>query len=395
MSDPVTNAEVEDVLSSIRRLVSEDKRPLQPPRHEPKADRLVLTPALRVADAPATDASLNLYDDPEHDAVPEAPFSDMATDETSAEIHDTHLFSRYESRQQADIAQQEEAQQPEAYSAMSTTVRRHEEDYSADPYGFDDESDPDGEASSLLTTFPAVEVQEPIEEPKLRENTVSLRSNVDQQQPPAAKPVTQAAVAAEETPEAAPELAQADPIDDQEQVQDAAEPPAAFDVQSAVEASKSAALSAKIEALETAIGKIADSWEPDDAGEGDYAGSEPQAMEWEDNEPEEGPAARLHFSPMDTEFSDEDERQSDAISDNAPDQQDIAPHPEQDENVSPQGAGLELADDELLDEEALRDLVSEIVRAELQGSLGERITRNVRKLVRREIHRALAARDLE
>jgi hypothetical protein len=382
MSDPVTNAEVEDVLSSIRRLVSEDKRPLHPPRHEPKADRLVLTPALRVADAPATDASLNLDDH-------------LATDETSAEIHDTHLFSRYESRQQADIAQQEEAQQPEAYSAMSTTVRRHEEDYSADPYGFDDESDPDGEASSLLTTFPAVEVQEPIEEPKLRENTVSLRSNVDQQQPPAAKPVTQAAVAAEETPEAAPELAQADPIDDQEQVQDAAEPPAAFDVQSAVEASKSAALSAKIEALETAIGKIADSWEPDDAGEGDYAGSEPQAMEWEDNEPEEGPAARLHFSPMDTEFSDEDERQSDAISDNAPDQQDIAPHPEQDENVSPQGAGLELADDELLDEEALRDLVSEIVRAELQGSLGERITRNVRKLVRREIHRALAARDLE
>jgi hypothetical protein len=297
---------------------------LHPPRHEPKADRLVLTPALRVADAPATDASLNLDDH-------------LATDETSAEIHDTHLFSRYESRQQADIAQQEEAQQPEAYSAMSTTVRRHEEDYSADPYGF----------------------------------------------------------AAEETPEAAPELAQADPIDDQEQVQDAAEPPAAFDVQSAVEASKSAALSAKIEALETAIGKIADSWEPDDAGEGDYAGSEPQAMEWEDNEPEEGPAARLHFSPMDTEFSDEDERQSDAISDNAPDQQDIAPHPEQDENVSPQGAGLELADDELLDEEALRDLVSEIVRAELQGSLGERITRNVRKLVRREIHRALAARDLE
>ena len=29
MSEPVTNAEVEDVLSSIRRLVSEDKRPLQ------------------------------------------------------------------------------------------------------------------------------------------------------------------------------------------------------------------------------------------------------------------------------------------------------------------------------------------------------------------------------
>ena len=35
MSDPVTNAEVEDVLSSIRRLVSEDKRPLAKPDEKP------------------------------------------------------------------------------------------------------------------------------------------------------------------------------------------------------------------------------------------------------------------------------------------------------------------------------------------------------------------------
>ncbi len=48
-----------------------------------------------------------------------------------------------------------------------------------------------------------------------------------------------------------------------------------------------------------------------------------------------------------------------------------------------------------LDEEALRELVSEMVRSELQGELGDRITRNVRKLVRREIHRALASREFE
>ena len=47
-----------------------------------------------------------------------------------------------------------------------------------------------------------------------------------------------------------------------------------------------------------------------------------------------------------------------------------------------------------IDPEMLRDMVSEIVRRELQGSLGERITRNVRKLVRREIYRALETRDL-
>ncbi len=47
-----------------------------------------------------------------------------------------------------------------------------------------------------------------------------------------------------------------------------------------------------------------------------------------------------------------------------------------------------------IDEAMLREMVSDIVRRELQGALGERITRNVRKLVRREIHRALAAHDL-
>lgn len=47
-----------------------------------------------------------------------------------------------------------------------------------------------------------------------------------------------------------------------------------------------------------------------------------------------------------------------------------------------------------IDEEALRELVSELVRQELQGVLGERITRNVRRLVRREIERALALREL-
>ena len=48
-----------------------------------------------------------------------------------------------------------------------------------------------------------------------------------------------------------------------------------------------------------------------------------------------------------------------------------------------------------IDEEALRDMVVEIVREELQGALGERITRNVRRLVRREIHRALASQELD
>ncbi len=46
----------------------------------------------------------------------------------------------------------------------------------------------------------------------------------------------------------------------------------------------------------------------------------------------------------------------------------------------------------LLDEDALRALVGQIVREELHGQLGERITLQVRKLVRAEIARALDER---
>ena len=58
-----------------------------------------------------------------------------------------------------------------------------------------------------------------------------------------------------------------------------------------------------------------------------------------------------------------------------------------------ENAFTDLSDSLDFDEEALRELVAEVVRSELQGELGERITRNVRKLVRREIHRALMTRD--
>ena len=79
-----------------------------------------------------------------------------------------------------------------------------------------------------------------------------------------------------------------------------------------------------------------------------------------------------------------------------------------DMTMSPEGSGPSetsedveeggnfLADDEaMMDEEALREMVGDLVREELQGVLGERITRNVRRLVRREIQRAMAMRDLE
>jgi len=49
----------------------------------------------------------------------------------------------------------------------------------------------------------------------------------------------------------------------------------------------------------------------------------------------------------------------------------------------------------MLDEEALREMISAVVREELTGPLGERITRNVRKLVRREIYRILSSQEFD
>ncbi len=46
-----------------------------------------------------------------------------------------------------------------------------------------------------------------------------------------------------------------------------------------------------------------------------------------------------------------------------------------------------------LEDDRLRAMVQAVIREELQGELGERITRNIRKLIRAEIHRAFLARD--
>jgi len=48
-----------------------------------------------------------------------------------------------------------------------------------------------------------------------------------------------------------------------------------------------------------------------------------------------------------------------------------------------------------VDEAALKQMVQEVIREELQGKLGERITRNVRKLVRKEIHNILTTQEFD
>ncbi|WP_209596939.1 hypothetical protein [Ruegeria sp. HKCCSP351] len=148
-------------------------------------------------------------------------------------------------------------------------------------------------------------------------------------------------------------------------------------------------LSAKIEALEAAIAQTEDQWEPDGDSQDAYSGTPSHALPWD---VEEEFAAAMS---IDAAGGDEPEavqqaedascqaefiRSSQAVVSDAD-----AEEPGSDENVRTID----------MDEDALRTLIAEVVRAELQGTMGERITRNVRKMVRREIARALAAQDLE
>lgn len=48
----------------------------------------------------------------------------------------------------------------------------------------------------------------------------------------------------------------------------------------------------------------------------------------------------------------------------------------------------------LQDEDVLRALIRDVLREELQGVMGERVTRNLRKLIRAEVARALTARGI-
>jgi len=366
MSDPVKNAEVEDVLSSIRRLVSEDKRPLQTQKSEavaPSADRLVLTPALRVAQE--TDVS---EEGAAEEVVAVRAEAQAAPDETLA-VEDAALNAQAQQEAgtlDAMLAETADADAAKSDNSLPSDAQVLSENYDDDPYNFADGEDQDGDAGdALLLTNPTI-----------------------------ATPETEAEPMPDAQGEAAEDAAEADETAQKESV---SEPQlTAEDAASR----KAETLSAKIAALETAIGGISDEWEPDTAGQDAYAGSKPIEMEWEDDEPPEAEAAgeEPSYHPESDEAVDITPPSEETA---APAQEAVAQEDPLDDVLDggdddDESTGFAMgAEDQLLDEDTLREMINEIVHSELQGALGARITRNVRRLVRREIHRALTARDLE
>ena len=322
MSDPVSNAEIEDVLSSIRRLVSNgehEKTEGAAAVVEQAEDRLVLTPALRV--------------DAARDPEPESP-------ENGEADHDD------------DPAEE------------------------AHPHCADS---PGGEAAE----YDHAPVDEPAEDTH-DEGDAERRDTGDAPR--------QDTEGAEDTPS---DFASShDPEHDAE-----------TEARDQAETANVAPLEDRIAEVEAAVAARDDEWEPDGDSADPYSGSDVTPMAWEDyaaepqHEAEEpDPAPEVATLVLDREGWQAGAEQSDG--ENGARAADTDARPDPDARPEPgdaeeSGRGLWSEDDAVIDEEALRDMVSEIVRQELQGALGERITRNVRKLVRREIHRALTSQDFD
>ena len=334
MSKAVTQYEVEDVLSSIRRLASEDKRPLAGLRD----------PAAAAAHDEALQEEGSAAD---ADTAPEAVkrFSDD--------------YARAEQDQQVQTA----ADAPTDRFVLTLSLRVVDDA----PKG-EEPLDLGSVARETWTAEAPVE-EATVEDAKAYQGPMVLfpaaQDSVPQEDRDAAMEALDALVHETIESDDAPEAADAEPE---------AEPEAA--------GASMMPLTAKIAALEAAVGKIAEGWEPDGDEAVELAATQMSTMAWEDDvelDAKGAPFTGAEHDALPQEAAHYDEFARD----------------EANEADKPSMAAAFGGDDQLMDEETLRELVSEIVRAELQGDLGERITRNVRKLVRREIHRALTAHEME
>lgn len=453
MSDPVTNVEIEDVLESIRRLVAagDPAGPVSSQRAQSRQDRLVLTPALRV-DCPEDgdnarttvrdaapinvmpDLSVlpretagNLPDrDPEaassdHGAVEEAAFAsggDPASDDPPGTAEDTTVTAASDQRPAEAIAtaaplSARTLEQSERLDHSSQDPALEWEDIEGDTsepaqwssasHAPEDESQPDGGADEA----PAFDMQPP----ELPEDSAAL-DDPDEPDEVGTTALWHSSRAAPDG-EAEPGTEPYEPA--RQQSRESRPGPAGRD-----EAVRRSNLEATIAELEAAVTFSAQDFESDepDTGIASQSSGRLHLVMTGDLEPEEAyeprntapPATETPDVPVQDYVKHEDDPPSRTTSaprfrvypasapprepEPKPGPQDnhIAARPDLDDDAD---LASYLDDESVIDEEALRDLVGQIVREELQGVLGERITRNVRKLVRREIHRILSSQDFD
>lgn len=388
MSDPVTQVEIEDVLTSIRRLVSENGRPETrvsesvvtpaPQTEEDEspdaADRLVLTPALRVPEV----------DEAEQDSQNEAP-------EELAATSDVLGFFKHqpttESADENDGADREAMADQETDSVFVLDANGPEETAAEAPL----------EETPSAVEWAAEEFDEDegiaLSEAQELDSRIVQWGRIGQSE--------------EDLPYEPDEAGDSDYAGTDVQ-------PLNWDEAEAAGMSASGgedAVTPEDFADQVAEGSAQEDWAADsqDVQESELASlqdtpelhkdahesEDPDPVEFvvDEAEPDDGETA--HSQSADTNSYEAFEASVDEVAARLEaDAHDFVTETAE-AALAPELQEFDPGEDAFLDEAMLRDLVGDIVRQELQGALGERITRNVRKLVRREIHRALAAHELD
>lgn len=365
MSDPVSNAEIEDVLSSIRRLIAagdpDQKDEVQ--ASEPADNKLILTPAFRVfggdpektvQDAAQTETALPTtgrdipVESLEQDNPPPAEATDVAED-----VADSPLVLSFDTNMaEPGFQSTSETSMPPADTQVD----------------FEDNWDSDALAETAQVAF-------------LHQRVTSVAAHTPSED-------VEPELAAEEAAE--PEVMTEDeaPIDDAEAPATEEEAPilddaAAIDAVPEMDAAPEAEGAPEANAAAEADEELEQATDQDEIEQDTVAAEEPEIVEAE-------PVLADSDAPVEDEVEDQpilaevddlaDEPVEDALG------TEVLTATVDDAPVS------EIVEDDsdFIDEEHLQEIVARIVREELKGEMGVKITQAVRRMVRREVTRALS-----
>ena len=428
MSDPVTNVEIEDVLSSIRKLVADEVRATPVARKPERPGRLILTAAQRVKDEapepdhPSAPVLLTQPILPESSPVSERSIDDIPRDarladfgEVEGAFPDIDAFTapHEEAELPADEAATAELHTDDAYASEEIVQPAEDEAWHPDESAHHEDTtvaDRD-ELSRLIdeevsAALGLIDDDEDVEDrPQAAEQPADADWDIHTDEVEQTEHDDTGEPGAEETSawtdeDDRPTEEHDDQRLDEPTLDDILTDDAmrqGDDQEQAAETASAAAdvvpvppqtLEDKVAALGRLVARGSQDFEEErDRPDADELAAISEPMTWP-----EAPYEEAEDAPV-------------ADGSNVLHAQDAWPQPNAYHAPVAENAPVATGDIELrqnddmpafeIDEETLRQMVVDIVRQELQGALGERITRNVRKLVRREIHRMLISQDFE
>lgn len=342
MSDPVSNAEIEDVLSSIRRLIAagDPDQKDEPQASEPADNKLILTPAFRVFGG-----------DPDK-TLQDAAQTDTALPPAGRDIPVESLEQDNSAQTEAvDVAEDADDTPPLVLSFdtnMAEPGFQSTSDTSMPPadtqVDFEDNWDSDALAETAQVAF-------------LHQRVTSVAAHTPSEEVAPEEAVEEASATEVEAPVVA-EAAAIDAVPEVDAVQEAAVAPEAEEVQ------KQAS-------------------DQDEVEQDTVAAEEPELVE-------EEPVLADSDAPVEDEVEDQpilaevDDLADEPVEDTLGTE--VLTATVDDAPVS------EIVEDDsdFIDEEHLQEIVARIVREELKGEMGVKITQAVRRMVRREVTRALS-----